>query len=251
VSWVLEDRGALRVHRLAEAAQREADVFVTERTGGVSGGPYASLNLGGHVGDDPERVAENRRRVAAGAGVAADQLALCEQVHGRAVVDADAGWAGAAGDALLTRDADLAIAVLVADCVPVVLVAPGPHRLAVAHAGWRGLDAGVLAATLEALDADGDEVLAGIGPSISRSRYQVGPEVAERFAHVAGAVHPDTGDRRRLDLEVIARAQLVALGVPDQSIVAIAHTTDEGDRFFSDRAARPCGRFALVARWGS
>jgi copper oxidase (laccase) domain-containing protein len=93
-----------------------------------------------------------------------------------------------------------------------------------------------------------DAVHAFLGPSISSASYQVGPEVAEHFAYVPGAVTPDSGDRSRLDLRAVAVAQLLALNVTDQHITVATQSTDGGATFFSDRAARPCGRFALVAR---
>ena len=93
-----------------------------------------------------------------------------------------------------------------------------------------------------------DAVHAFLGPCISEAAYQVGPEVAEHFTNVAGAVTADTGDRSRLDLRTVALAQLHALGITDGHVTVAAQSTDGGATFFSDRATRPCGRFALVAR---
>ncbi len=239
-------RAGLSLFSLDDATARGADVVVTTRAGGVSPPPWDSLNLGDHVGDEPERVAENRRRVAAAMGVEAARLVIARQVHGRSVLDLDE-WRGEPleGDALVTTRADLAVAVLVADCVPLLVV--DDERLAVAHAGWRGLADGVVAATL-AHFAWPERVRVVLGPHISPARYQVGPEVAERFADIPDAVVPDEGDRRRLDLAAVATHQLLDHGVTAEHISIASAVTDDGTVFFSDRAARPCGRFALVAR---
>jgi len=142
------------------------------------------------------------------------------------------------------------VGVLVADCVPVVLVNSSRRRCALVHAGWRGLAAGVIARALESL-GDPRDVVAAIGPSISRERYEVGPEVAQHFRGVDGALVAGDGDRSRLDLHAVTRHQLVAGAVDPDSIWTSLEVTDGGERFFSDRAQRPCGRFALVAKWSS
>ncbi|MGC8511119.1 MAG: peptidoglycan editing factor PgeF [Acidimicrobiales bacterium] len=242
-------RGPLDVLVVDDARALGVDAFVTTRSGGVSVGPYDSLNLGGHVGDDPARVRENRRRVAGAAGVAEDDLVIVDQVHGREVVEVvrarDA--ASAHADALVTSSSDLALAILVADCVPVLLVDPDCGRLAVAHAGWRGLVAGVLESALGHFERP-EDVHALIGPAISGDRYQVGPEVAAHFDDVPDARRPDGGDRWLLDLTRVAEHRLREAGVDGEHVRACAERTDDDALFFSDRAARPCGRFALVAR---
>jgi YfiH family protein len=225
------------------------DAFVTTRAGGVSTPPYDSLNLGSHVGDDAARVRENRRRVAAAAGVAEDDLIVVDQVHGREVVEVASARdaASAQADALVTSSRDLALAILVADCVPVLLVDPARGRLAVAHAGWRGLVSGVLGSVLSHFERPAD-LHALIGPAIGAQRYQVGPEVAAHFTSVPGAVRHDRGDRSLLDLTRVVEYQLRGAGVDSERVSACAERTDDDALFFSDRAARPCGRFALVAR---
>jgi len=231
---------------LGDLASAGVDAVVTSREGGVSEAPYDSLNLGDHVGDDGARVVENRRRVAAAMGVDVDHLVIARQVHGRRVIDVD-DWRGEAleGDALITSREDLALAVLVADCVPILLVEP-QGRIAVAHAGWRGLASGVVGAVVERFTQP-RALRAVIGPHISPARYQVGPEVAEHFAAVEGACRPDVGDRWRLDLGAVARAQLLETGVLEENVAAVALSSDD-PVFYSDRRQRPCGRFALVAR---
>jgi YfiH family protein len=226
------------------------DAFVTDRFNGVSEGPFESLNLGDHVGDDVVAVNENRRRVAEAIGVSAARLITVRQVHGSNVLDARAVDESSQADAIVNDESDVALAILVADCLPLLLVDDSTSRFALVHAGWRGLAAGTIAATL-ARFADARRVHTFIGPSISLEGYQVGPEVARLFADVPRAVLADGGDRSRLDLRQVATTQLLDGGVPDQQIVRSSDVTDGGEVFFSDRAQRPCGRFALVARRAS
>jgi len=243
-----ERRGELDVYPFLGARTLGVDAFVTGRQGGVSTGPYASLNLGSHVSDDSEAVRENRDRVARAAG--AHALITCRQVHSSAVVDALSVSPTTEADAISTALSGLALATLVADCVPLVLIDETSSHYCVVHAGWRGLAAGVIANALRSFPAAAT-IHAFVGPSISPQTYQVGPEVAEQFSHYAGAVFPDTGDRSRLDLQRIVHAQLTSHDVLDERITFSLQSTDGGDTFFSDRAERPCGRFALVARRAS
>ncbi|HEV7958885.1 MAG TPA: polyphenol oxidase family protein [Acidimicrobiales bacterium] len=240
-----EVRGPLTVYPIADARTYGVDAFVTDRFNGASSGPYDSLNLGGHVGDDPENVGENRRLVAR--AINADHLVIVRQVHGSDVLEASNVTADSEGDAILSGDSDLALAVLVADCVPILLVESSSSQFCLVHAGWRGLRAGVIARALDQF-FEPSRVHAFLGPSISSERYQVGPEVAEHFGDVPGVLLPDVDDRSRLDLRGVAAARLSALGVDDEHISISTQVTDGGDVFFSDRAQRPCGRFGLVAK---
>jgi len=244
----------------------------TNRTGGVSAGPFASLNLGDHVGDDPAAVAANRRRLAATTGARPHFL---RQVHGARVVmlggetrdglDADAplsqqvGRPG--GPALLDQDgqppaADAAVTalpgnalvVLVADCVPVVLVAPG--AVGVAHAGRAGLAAGVVPATVAALGALGAaprRVHAEIGPAVCGRCYEVpAPMRAAVDAIVPGTATTTRAGGPALDLRAGVEAQLRQSGVTD--ITVSDRCTMEDRQFFSHRRdAGRTGRFAGVA----
>ena len=248
VTRAASERGVLRVFELAAMRDLGVDAFITSRDGGVSEAPYDRLNLATHVGDDPQRVSENRRRVATAANVAPSCLVTSNQVHGAGVSDVDR-WTGEdlEGDALVTSRGDLALCVLVADCVPLLFVEGDGERLAVAHAGWRGLVAGVIPATL-AHFARPRDVRVVVGPHISAQRYQIGPDVGQHFTHVEGALAEDRGDRQRLDLGAVARHQLRHAGVPDRHVSTFAMSTDDTTVFYSDRAHRPCGRFALVAR---
>ncbi|SDO71047.1 conserved hypothetical protein [Nakamurella panacisegetis] len=244
------------------------DAAVTTRDGGVSEGVYASLNLGFHVQDDPARVRANRERVAAALGVTLDDFVFGQQVHRPSVTVATHEHRGRGAreestaipdtDALVTATPGLVIAVMVADCVPLVLHDPVAHVLAVVHAGWRGTVLGVTSAAVASmvgLGTDPRNIRAGIGPAVSPDAYQVGPDVRQAAAARFGdrldeVLRPDPGrpERWLFDLFRSNHQQLVDAGVPANRIELPGLTTGEGTPFFSDRAARPCGRFALVAR---
>jgi polyphenol oxidase len=260
-------RGDLQVLTWPVFDGLSADVLVTTRQGGVSAGDYAALNLSLSVGDDPAAVLENRRRVAAALGADPGDFVYARQVHGgraQVVTAADRGRGGQAladaighADALVTTDPGTALAILVADCVPIVLLDPVARVLACVHAGWRGTVARVAAAALEAMTALGARpagVLAGIGPAIAPDRYQVGDEVASEvrrgLGSIAGEVlRPDGPGKWLLDLWTANRRVLADAGVPAAQIhLAAVPTGPEPGAFFSHRAAQPAGRFALVAR---
>ena len=231
---------------------------VTTRRGGVSGGAHASLNLGLGSGDEAAAVGENRRRVLAALGL--DTFVAPRQVHGRAVHRVDAGTRDVGdGDALVTNAAGVALAVIGADCPLVLLVDPRRRAIGVVHSGWRGTAAGVVPATLDAMEQEfgthRPEVRVGIGPSISAPRYEVGPDVREVFARA----EPDAGDafsvdaRGRLTLDVagVILHQLDRAGVDPRHIERMdACTYGQADRWFSHRRDGPrTGRHALVAGW--
>lgn len=246
LTLALSHRSDLPVYEIEPLRRLGVDAFLTGRLGGVSEGPYDSLNLGDHVGDEPDHVGENRRRVAAAVRVAPDKLLIARQVHGAVVHSLNAPLHDLVGDALVTSNPNLAVAVLVADCLPIALC-DDDGRVAVVHAGWRGLQAGVIRAAVNQFDEE-LALTAFIGPRISAAGYQVGPEVAEQFASIEGAVLPDEGDRSRLDLVAVALAQLRRAGVRADTTYVSTQVTDGGTAFFSDRAQRPCGRFGLVLR---
>ena len=241
------------------------EAFVTARGGGTSVGAYESLNLSFAVGDDPGAVLENRRRVARAMGADLGDFVFSRQVHGagvRVVTSADRSAGAFAldesvpeADALVTRDPSVVLAILAADCVPVVLYDPVAHVLACVHSGWRGTVARVSEAAVAAMGALGaspENVIAGIGPAIGAERYQVGAEVASAvegaFGGEAGTVmRPDGTGRWLLDLPAANRLVLRDAGLPDGNVHVTPYVTGDG-RFFSDRAVRPCGRLALVAR---
>jgi polyphenol oxidase len=245
--------------------------LVTTCAGGVSAGAYASLNLSFMVGDDPENVLANRRRVAAALDADLADFVFAAQVHGdvaRVVGPADRGRGAlsAAGavpgaDVLVTADPGTVLAVLAADCVPIVLYDPRAQVLACAHSGWRGTVARTAAAAVRAmrsLGAHPADVVAAVGPAIPAGCYQVGAEVAEAATATFGDRAPevlqpvgqaDGQDQWRFDLWAANRLVLRDAGVADANIyVTDAATGPASGRFFSHRARQPCGRFAAVAR---
>ena len=247
VTLPLVPRGPLMVHAFEGAAAFGVDAFVTNRLGGVSAAPFDELNLGAHVGDVPGAVAQNRRLVASAIGVVPERLVIVRQVHSSTVVAVHGPVDDVEADGLYADGSDVALCVLVADCVPILLVDDSSTRFAVVHAGWRGLHAGVVNRALESFSTP-SRVHAFIGPSISGVTYQVGPDVAQHFADVPGAVRADRDDRSLLDLRAVVVHRLRTHGVSESAITTSAQCTDGGGVFFSDRAARPCGRFGLVAR---
>jgi polyphenol oxidase len=227
------------------------EIAFTTREGGVSEGPYASLNLGRLTGDDVDRVDENRRRACAEVGADVSRLALNRQVHSTLVHRAEAGSRGEPGDGLWTDEPDLPVLAMTADCLPIVLVrAEGElPAVAVLHAGWRGLLDGIVAAGAAALKeacVDSTQTLrAAIGPAIGPCCYEVGPEVAEPFRETFG---DDVLHGRNLDLWTSAERALNAVGVDDVHRVDLC-TACNPERFFSHRrTGKPRGVQGVVAR---
>jgi hypothetical protein len=221
--------------------------FATTRMGGVSTGLYASLNLGAHVGDAAAHVVANRRRLAAGLGLPADPAWL-EQVHGTRVVDLDAAWSGPADGATASRPGTVCV-VMTADCLPVLLADRGGRRVAAAHAGWRGLAAGVLPAAVAAMRTPPGEVVAWLGPAIGPAAYEVGAEVRAAFvardAAAESAFEPNANGRWQADLYDLARRSLAAAGVT--AVFGGGECTfSDPARFFSHRREAPCGRLATL-----
>jgi polyphenol oxidase len=219
------------------------EIVFSTRLGGVSDGPYESLNLGRLTGDEVERVDENRRRLCAEVGAELDRLALNRQVHSTLVHRAVAGRRGEPGDGLWTDERDLPILAMTADCLPIALSrATGRPGVAVLHVGWRGL--------LDGIVAEGTNALAGathaaIGPAIGPCCYEVGPDVAEPFAAAFGA---DVVRGRKLDLWTAAERALHAAGV--EEIVRLDLCTFcSPDLFFSHRrTGKPRGVQGVIAR---
>jgi YfiH family protein len=214
----------------------------TDRTGGVSVAPWSSFNLAEHVGDATEAVAENRRRLHAAAGLPGEPVWL-KQVHGTAVANPDAN--GSAGtptaDAAFSTAPGTVCAVLTADCLPVLLAASDGSAVGAAHAGWRGLAAGVIENTVQAMRlqlAAGTTMLAWLGPAISVMHFEVGDDVRDAFMATgpaaAAAFRRSDNNRWHCDLYALARQRLAAVGITavsggEQCTYAHAH------RFFSHR----------------
>jgi YfiH family protein len=245
----------------------DVDVMVTTLHGGVSSGPYASLNLGLHVGDEAADVLENRRRAASALGAGPGDFVFCVQAHGpnvQVVTAADRGRGALTQedaipgtDALVTRDPGVALTVMVADCVPIVLYDPRAHVLACVHAGWRGTVARVseaAVASMASLGSRPQDVVAGLGPAIAPDRYQVGEDVYHAAGQGLGTsaaqvIREDGTGRWLFDLWTANRLVLRDAGVPEASMhVAQIPTGSDPGMFFSDREVRPCGRFAAMAR---
>ena len=218
---------------------------VTTRTGGVSLAPFDSLNLGDHVDDSPEAVAENRRRLTERFSI---QPAWLKQVHGIAVAHADPGQVATA-DASWTATPGIACTAMTADCLPVLFCDRAGTRVAAAHAGWRGLAAGVLEATLDTLAVPAGDVLVWLGPAIGPQAFEVGPEVREAFVRqvpeLARAFVPGAHEGKLMaDIYELARLRLAARGVTAVYGGGLCTVTDP--RFFSYRRHPRTGRFASL-----
>lgn len=218
----------------------------TTRRGGVSRGPFAELNLGVSTGDEPSAVRANRRRVAAGLGLDPGRISLVNQVHGRSVcrlagpsrpglfAGGLVGWPAA--DAMTTAKPGAALCVLGADCLPVLVWRRDGTCVGAAHAGWRGLVAGVVEATLESLAGEGP-IAAAIGPGIGPCCYEVSADVRDRFAERFG---PGVLAGKAVDLASAAEIALGHAGVTGEAIwrSGVCTSCDEG-RFFSHRRDGP------------
>jgi YfiH family protein len=214
------------------------------RNGGISQGVYASLNVGLGSGDDPDAVAENRRRCAAHFG--ADAIVTAYQVHSATALVADGPWPAGPpqADAVVSATDGVVCGALAADCAPVLLVDPQARVVAAAHAGWKGALTGVVEATvsrMEGLGADRNRLRAAVGPCIGPQSYEVGVEFLERFLHVDRAYaryfrKGATPDKRMFDLPAFVLARLTAAGVDACEWVGHDTCAEAGD-FFSNRRA--------------
>jgi len=221
--------------------------LATTRGGGVSAAPYASLNLATHVGDDPRSVASNRRRLRQGIPpLPADPLWL-EQVHGTRVVAAEHYTEGAEADACVARTPGRVCAVLSADCLPLLFCAEDASVVAAAHAGWRGLSAGMIEACVAATATPPARLLAWLGPAIGAQAYEVGDEVRAVFCQQDAAAQrafvPQAPGKWLCDLYLLARQRLTALGV--HRVSGGGHCTfSDPRRFYSYRRDGVTGRMA-------
>jgi YfiH family protein len=217
--------------------------------------PFDTLNVGTHVGDDAQAVEQNRRLIRAALRLPAGPTWI-EQVHGVEVLDLDAvtrSGAATAGipsaDAALTRSAGRVCVVQVADCLPVLLAVRDGSAVAAAHAGWRGLAAGVLEATVRSLAVEPARLIAWLGPGIGAEHFEVGEEVRSAFlshdAAAASAFRRNPRGRWQCDLVALARARLGGLGVTAVFGGKWCTYADAG-RFFSYRRDGRCGRMAAL-----
>lgn len=240
-------------------------VAFTGREGGVSSGPFSSLNLSYNVGDDRHAVSANRRRVSESLGIPLEAWILPQQVHGRSIAVTGQLEMGrgaedhASGmprtDGLVTVLRGVAIGVLTADCLPVAMVAPSGPGVSVAHAGWRGVLAGIVATAArklaECTDSPLAELLVFIGPHIGPCCMETDSDVADRFLRTFGqkVIRPSVGGKSLIDLESAVELQLCAAGIEKKNIFGAGACTLCGRGYFSHRASSTCGRqggFAAV-----
>ena len=221
----------------------------TTRAGGVSKGKYASLNLGQHVGDDIASVTENRRRLVSETGLKHEPRWL-KQVHGTRVALLDGRPVSEPADAASASISGEACTVMTADCLPALFCDRAGTRVAAAHAGWRGLEAGVLEATVKAMQVPADELMVWLGPAIGPNTYEVGEEVRQAFVAWdlgAASAFKSSGndDKWMCDLYMLARQRLVRAGVR-RFYGGNLCTYIDRERFFSYRRDGECGRMASL-----
>lgn len=229
-------------------APRQVRALVTTRVGGYSGGPYAGMNLGDRVGDDPVRVGRNRDLLVKALGLPAQPLWLA-QVHGCSVASAGRDAPGCVADAAIAREPGRVCAVLTADCLPLLLCDRAGARVAAVHAGWRGLAAGVIETALDAMGCAPQDLLCWLGPAIGPDAFEVGSEV--RAAFLAGnpetgaAFRPSPTGRWLADIYTLARLRLQARGVGYVGGGGYC-TVHDPERFFSYRRDGKTGRMASL-----
>jgi len=219
--------------------------LVTTRAGGSSAGAFASFNLSERVGDDPRCVARNRAFLRS---CLPAEPAWIRQVHGTAAIDPERATPDTQADAAATRRALTVCAVLTADCLPVLLSDRGGTAVGVAHAGWRGLAAGVVESAVRALGVSPREIIAYLGPGIGARRYEVGEDVRAAFVdkdpRAAAAFAPGREGKYFADLYALARARLAAAGVTE--VHGGGYCTASDERFFSFRRDGTTGRMASL-----
>lgn len=224
-------------------------VATTRDMRGASKPPFDAFNLGSRCGDEPAAVAANREALVETLALPSSPLWL-RQVHGIEVFDADgeALRGEPEADAAITHRAGVVLAVLTADCLPVVFCADDGTAVGVAHAGWRGLAAGVLEATVARLRVPPQKLVAWIGPAIGAASYEIGAEVHAAFvdadAGAASAFAPTRPDHWLCDLPVLARRRLAHAGVA--RVDGGGFDTFADARFYSFRRERETGRFATL-----
>jgi len=220
----------------------------TTRTGGVSQPPYNSLNLASHVGDRDDAVQANRRQLVKQLGLAVEPAWL-DQVHGHEVIDAALAAGTPPADASYARQPGVVCAVMTADCLPVLFCDRHGEIVAAAHAGWRGLASGVLEATVAAMDAPADSLLAWLGPAIGPAAFEVGGEVrttfVDRQAEAAVAFSRSDNGRWLADIYQLARLRLASAGI--EHIYGGGFCTfSDSTRFYSFRRQATTGRMASL-----
>ena len=229
-------------------APDRVNALTTMRQGGVSQRPYDSFNLGDHVGDDVSAVNRNRQQLQQQPGL--QTIQWLRQVHGTTIIEAGQQCTPEA-DASFSRQPGVACAVMTADCLPVLFCDQKGSIVAAAHAGWRGLLNGVLEATVHHFNSDPGELMAWLGPAISRSHFEVGPEVREQFVTAMSSAEeafiPSTIQRGHYmaDIYQLARQRLSALGM-EKIYGGEFCTYADAERFYSYRRDGDTGRMATL-----
>ncbi|MDR2872500.1 MAG: peptidoglycan editing factor PgeF [Xanthomonadaceae bacterium] len=219
---------------------------------GISAAPFDSFNLGMHCGDDPQIVAENRKALVEYFSLPSAPRWL-RQVHGVEVVRqfAQASEAEAEADAMVTDARGVVLAILTADCLPVILAAQDGNEVAIAHAGWRGLAGGVLEAAVAMMETTPDRLIAWLGPAAGPEIYEVGEEVRDAFVQydpaTAAAFCETRPSHWRADLYALARRRLQAAGMAATSVHGGGLCTiSDSRRFYSHRRDQRTGRMATL-----
>ncbi|AWH89699.1 purine nucleoside phosphorylase YfiH [Limnobaculum parvum] len=220
----------------------------TTRNGGVSVAPYHTLNLGNHVGDEPTAVLQNRQRLEQQLNISGD-ITWLEQVHGVEVLTLTQSTPiSLCADASYTRMPGKVCAIMTADCLPVLFCSVNGDEVAAAHAGWRGLQAGILERTIENFMAAPDNIIAWLGPAIGPTQFEVGPEVRDAFMTVnpvADSAFSSRDDKYLADIYLLARQRLQSLGI--QKIYGGSYcTVSQPELFFSYRRERDTGRMVSL-----
>jgi hypothetical protein len=242
------------VHVLSlEGWPENVRILYTSRYGGASKGAYASFNLGAHVGDEADKVSANRAQLLAAlpAGV---EIAWLNQVHGKRVLEfGDVPAAPPEADASWTAQAGIALAIMTADCLPILLADRRGIVVAAVHAGWRGLASGVLEAAIDAMPTPPGELLAWLGPAIGADAFEVGAEVRSEFLACADTAatracfreSPGRPGHFVANLQALARLRLAGAGVPDVKGADLC-TYSRPEQFFSYRRDGVTGRMASL-----
>lgn len=250
---ILPGRRLIRVMSESPAVPSGVGMAFTTRNCGHSQAPFDSFNLGRHVGDNPEHVEENRKQLLDDLdGV--DRIVWLNQIHSSDVVTVDDGFVNVPdADASVTRSRGVALAIMTADCLPVLLAADDGSVVGAAHCGWRGLAGGVLANTLKSMGTSPDKVTAWLGPCIGPEAFEVGEIVREAFCGLNpqsekcfAARPPKNGGNKYLaDLPGLAVMELGRMGVKRIIPSGLCTYTDSGS-FFSYRRERVTGRMASL-----
>lgn len=246
-----ESSPALPVVRADWGAPSPMVALTTTRLGGVSQAPFDALNLGDHVGDEPAAVRRNRALLQSALGLPGEPVWL-DQVHGVSVVEVGADSAGLTptADAAVTRERGCVLAIMTADCLPVVLASPEYGVMAAVHGGWRGLADDILQHTVTAMGCPASTLHAWLGPAIGPERFEVGDDVWDRFVsrdwQMARCFSATTNGKFMADLYAIARRSLTTLGIEQITGGQYCTYTDSA-RFYSYRRSALTGRMATLA----